>query len=79
MKQLPVRAASNLSLANISKGRSNRTSLVDDNHRPIRSPFGASDYILDTDSTHQTPVLERLEKCIGLGVTPCQFGSGTFF
>jgi len=46
---------------------------------PKRSPFGAPDYIPATDSLHSTPVLERLEKCIGLGVTPCQFGSGTFF
>ena len=79
MNQLPVRAASNLSLVNISKGRSNRTYLVDGNHRPIRSPFGAPDYIAATDSPHHTPLLERLEKCIGLGVAPCQFGSGTFF
>ena len=32
-----------------------------------RSPFGAPDYIPTTDSPHYTPVLERLEKCIG----PC--------
>ena len=43
------------------------------------SPFGAPDYIPTTDTLHRTPVLERLEKCIGLGVTPYQFGSGTFF
>ena len=79
MNQLPVRAASNLSLVHILKGRSNRTYLVDGNHRPIRSPFGAPDYIAATDSLHHTPLLERLEKCIGLGVAPCQFGSGTFF
>ena len=44
-----------------------------------RSPFGAPDYIPATDSPHHTPVLERLGKCIGLGVTPYQFGSGTLF
>ena len=44
-----------------------------------RSPFGAPDYIPTTDSPHDTPVLERLEKCIGRRVTPYQFGSGTFF
>jgi hypothetical protein len=44
-----------------------------------RSPFGAPDYIPTTDTPHRTPVLERLGKCIGLGVTPYQFGSGTFF
>ena len=44
-----------------------------------RSPFGAPDYIPTTDSAHRTAVLERLEKCIGLGETPYQFGFGTFF
>ena len=48
-------------------------------HGPKSSPFGAPDYIAATDSPHHTPLLERLEKCIGLGVAPCQFGSGTFF
>jgi len=46
---------------------------------PKGSPFGAPDYIPTTDSLHDTPVLERLEECIGRRVTPYQFGSGTFF
>ena len=34
------------------------------------SPFGAPDYIPATDSPHHPPVLEQLEKCIGLGGDP---------
>ena len=46
---------------------------------PKRSPFGTPDYIPTTEAPHHTPVLERLGKCIGLGVTPYQLDSGTFF
>jgi len=46
---------------------------------PKPSPFGAPDYTPTTDSPDDTPVLERLGKCIGRRVTSCRFGSGTFF
>jgi len=32
--------------------------------------FWCPDYIAATDSPHHTPLLERLEKCIGLGGDP---------